>query len=157
MPAPRRLRLKTYRLYGERNDRNFHKSMNALRARQKWVNRKSTKRIQPYGLSRCHHLSLRCAARPATRISTRSHHKCDVWTEAAGRTLRRMDKITQLEILARAFLGGLVERHGREHAAHILVPIDAFGDFDLRHALDRGGCVVRIMAIEFTCSVLSCL
>ena len=35
--------------------------------------------------------------------------------------MRRMDKITQLEILARVFLGGLVERHGREHAAHILV------------------------------------
>lgn len=26
----------------------------------------------------------------------------------------------QLAILARAFLGGLVELHGREHAAHIL-------------------------------------
>jgi hypothetical protein len=31
-----------------------------------------------------------------------------------------MDKITQLEILAHAFLGGLVELHGRKHAAHIL-------------------------------------
>jgi hypothetical protein len=31
-----------------------------------------------------------------------------------------MDKITQWDILARAFPGGLVERHGREHAAHIL-------------------------------------
>jgi hypothetical protein len=31
-----------------------------------------------------------------------------------------MDKITQLEILARALLGGLVELHGREHAACIL-------------------------------------
>jgi hypothetical protein len=58
--------------------------------------------------------------RIATRISTRSRHKCGVWTETAGRTLCRMEKITQLEILARAFLGGLVERHGREHAAHIL-------------------------------------
>ena len=29
-----------------------------------------------------------------------------------GRTLCRIDKITQLEILARVFLGGLVERHG---------------------------------------------
>jgi hypothetical protein len=32
-----------------------------------------------------------------------------------------MDKITQLEILARALLGGLVELHGREHAAHVLM------------------------------------
>ena len=52
--------------------------------------------------------------------STRGHHKCAVWIEAAGPTPRRMDEITQLEILARAFLDGLVERHGREHAAHIL-------------------------------------
>ena len=64
------------------------------------------KGIQLCGRSRCHHLFLR---RAVARISTRSHHKCDVWTEAAGRTLCPMDKITQLEILARAFLGGLVE------------------------------------------------
>lgn len=31
-----------------------------------------------------------------------------------------MDKINQLEILARAFLGGLVEVHGKEYAGHIL-------------------------------------
>jgi hypothetical protein len=34
--------------------------------------------------------------------------------------LRAMDKVTQLEILARALLGRPVELHGREHAAHLM-------------------------------------
>ena len=53
--------------------------------------------------------------RRAFRRETATNATCG--PKAAGRTLRRMDKLTQLEILARAFLGGLVERHGREHAA----------------------------------------
>ena len=43
-----------------------------------------------------------------------------MWTEAADRTLCRIDKITQLDIVAGALLGGLVDRHGRERAAHVL-------------------------------------
>ena len=54
-----------------------------------------------------------------THFDAKSPYKCGVWIEATGRTPCRMDKITQLEILARAFLGGLVELHGREHAAHV--------------------------------------
>jgi hypothetical protein len=34
-----------------------------------------------------------------------------------------MDKTGQLEILARALLGGLVELHGREQAAHVLIKL----------------------------------
>ena len=40
-----------------------------------------------------------------------------------GDTLCGMDKITQIEIIAHAFLGGLVDLHGREHAAHILTKL----------------------------------
>ena len=49
---------------------------------------------------------------------TRSHHKCDD-DRLRRQQACRMDKITRLEFLAR-FLGGLVEFHGREHAAHVL-------------------------------------
>jgi hypothetical protein len=54
-------------------------------------------------------------SRPATRSSTRGHHERDVRTEALP------VQGEQLEFIARALLGGPVEVHGRERAAHGVV------------------------------------